>query len=89
MPDAKPDNTKSSAHDAYELPDELNFDKLKPVGVGIDALKHHEAKKADAKRRMIELAPDVADAFGSADEVNEALRSIVKAAQRLGGKIAG
>lgn len=34
--------------------------------------------RAQAKRRLISLAPDVSEAFTSAEEVNEALRQFIR-----------
>jgi hypothetical protein len=64
-----------SAHDNYDLPDELDFNKLKFVGFGIDALERHAASK---KMRTVSLDPDVAQKFHSTEEVNEALRLVQK-----------
>ena len=74
-----------SVHDDYEIPDELDFSKLETIGFGLDSLKQFDAKKAEDEiaRRTIELAPDVAAAFKTADEVNDALRTILRVAQRL------
>ena len=61
---------------AYELPDELDFAKLRYVGRGVGALDRHIARKKSL--RTIELAADVAEAFRSEAEVNEALRLVQK-----------
>ena len=39
-------------------------------------------------RRTVELAPDVAAVFRTADEVNDALRMILRAAERISGRVA-
>jgi hypothetical protein len=61
---------------AYELPDELDVAKLRYVGRGIGALDRHIARKKNL--RTVELAADVADAFRTEAEVNEALRLVQK-----------
>ena len=66
--------TTKSAHDDYELPEEVDFRKTRFIGFGLDALDRH-----DARTRMptIALDPDVAQ-FRTAEEVNEALRLVQK-----------
>jgi hypothetical protein len=59
---------------AYELPAELDLAKLRYVGRGVDALDRHIARRRNL--RMVELAPDIARAFGSDAEINEALRLV-------------
>ena len=74
-----------SVHDDYEIPDEIDFSKVEVIGFGLESLKRYDAAKVDAdlKRRTFVLASDVVSAFKTADEVNEALRAILRAAQRL------
>jgi hypothetical protein len=67
--------TKShSQHDDFELPDELNFGKLKFIGFGVDALERHAA----GQRKTVVLDSDVARVFGSSESVNTVLRGIIK-----------
>ena len=61
---------------AYELPEELDLGKLRYIGRGLAALDRHIARRKNL--RMIELAPDLAGAFGSEQEINEALRLVQK-----------
>ena len=68
-----------STKDSYELPADLDFEKLKYIGRGVGALTRH----AEARRRMVLLEPDVAQAFPTAQDVNEALRTVINAAQHL------
>jgi TctA family transporter len=85
MSDATPSTDRPrSTHDSYELPDELDFGKLRIVGFGLESLKsHHESK---AGRVQVELEADVAAVFRTSEEVNEALRTILRAAERLSGR---
>jgi hypothetical protein len=55
-----------------DLPAELDPKKLKFVGFGLDALRKHAA----AKRRTVELEPDLARDFPDAKAVNSALRTL-------------
>lgn len=76
-------SAEKSVHDDYDLPDELDFSRLRFVGVGVDALRRHvDAKKRPT--RAVELQPDVAEAFPDEESVNEALRAVMHAAERLG-----
>jgi hypothetical protein len=59
---------------AYELPAELDLTKLRYVGRGVAALDRHIAQRKNL--RVVELAPDVARAFGSDEEINQALRLV-------------
>jgi hypothetical protein len=63
-----------SPHDDYELPDELNFSKLKFIGFGADSLERRAARQ----RKTIILDSDVARVFGSSESVNTVLRGIIK-----------
>jgi hypothetical protein len=63
-----------SLHDDYELPDELDFSKLKFVGFGADALERHAA----SQRKTVVLDSDVARVFGSSESVNTVLRGIIQ-----------
>jgi len=58
--------------DNYDLPRELDFSKLRVVGVGLNALEKYVA----SKRKTIELEPDVAKDFPTAKAVNEGLRKL-------------
>ena len=55
----------------YDLPKELDFRKLRVIGVGIESLRQHAAK-----RKTVELEPDVAKDFPTAKAVNDALRQL-------------
>jgi hypothetical protein len=77
MPKPRVKKVKFNAEEmAYDIPKQLDFRKLRYVGIGLDALDRHVARKQAA--RMIRLAPDVAEAFRSDEEVNEALRLVRK-----------
>lgn len=69
-----------SAHDDYELPEEVDFSKLRSVGRGLDALKRY----ATERHRTIVLATDVAEVFTSARQANDALRSLIRLAAESG-----
>lgn len=56
----------------YDLPDELDLKRLRVVGVGMESLRKHAA----AKRRTVELEPDIAKAFPTAQAVNDGLRTL-------------
>jgi len=74
-------NTKSSRtkskDKADELPAELDPRELRFVGFGLDALSAYAAGKG----RRVDLDPDVAEEFHSAEEVNETLRLALKMRQ--------
>lgn len=72
MPKKPANGNKSTWEATYDLPRELDFRKLRVVGVGMDALRKH----VDAKRRVVELEPDVARDFPTAKAVNDALRRL-------------
>lgn len=61
-------------HDAYELPDELDFTRLRYVGRGLSALERYVAEK----NRTIVLDEDVARAFPTAKHANQALRELIR-----------
>ena len=61
-----------SWQDTYDLPRELDFSKLRVLGVGLDSLEKYVA----SKRKTIELEPDVARDFPTAKAVNEGLRKL-------------
>lgn len=73
---AKRNNKKKdeSAHEDYDLPAELDFRKLKFVGVGLDVLEKHIARKA----MTVHLDPDVAQGFQDERAVNDALRLVLR-----------
>ena len=73
----KPKNR--SWEDTYDLPPELDFRKLRVVGVGLDALRDFASKR----RKPVRLAPDVARDFPTSEAVNEALR-LVQQIRQLG-----
>jgi hypothetical protein len=56
--------------ETYDLPRELDFRKLRVVGIGLESLRKHTA----AVRKVVELEPDVAKEFPTAKAVNDALR---------------
>ena len=58
---------------AYDLPNELDFRKLTPIGFGLKALDAFEA----GSRRIVELDPDVAKVFKNSQSVNDVLRAII------------
>ncbi len=64
----------------YELDDDLrpeyDFSKLKKVGRGIYAKRFRE------KTNIVLLEPDVAKVFSNAEEVNNALRVLIKVAKK-------
>jgi hypothetical protein len=66
----------SSVHDDYELPAELDFSKLKPVGFGSDSLENAQ------RRTTIELDIDVARVFSTSESVNRILRAIIQGLTR-------
>jgi hypothetical protein len=76
-------NTKSKKVGARmandDLPSNLDPTKLRFVGFGLGALHKHAA----GKRKMVELEPDVAKEFASAEQVNNALR-LVKRLREIG-----
>lgn len=61
----------------YDLPRELDFSKLRVVGFGLDALRKHVA----AKRKLVELEPDVAKAYPTSKAVNDGLRRLLQIEQ--------
>jgi hypothetical protein len=66
---------------ADDLPDELDFSKLKFVGRGKDAIfRKHEAEKT------VVLDPDVAEVFADSKTVNNALRGLIEIAKQSVGK---
>ncbi len=72
-PKDKP-NKNRSAHDKYELPDEVDFGKTRFVGFGLEALERY----ATSKKTTIHLDPDVARVFGTSDSVNMLLRAVIQ-----------
>jgi hypothetical protein len=75
MPKPKVKKVKFTPEEmAYELPAELDLTKLRYVGSGVDALDRQIARRRNL--RTVELAPDVARAFGSDAEINEAMRLV-------------
>ena len=62
--------------DDYDLNDDIapeyDFAKLPR------ATEQERKFRAQAKRRLISLAPDVSEVFTSAEEVNEALRQLIR-----------
>jgi hypothetical protein len=69
----KGSNSSSSAHDDYELPDEIDFSKTTVVGFGLESLDRY-LTETHGKPRTAQLAADVATAFPTDDDVNDALR---------------
>jgi hypothetical protein len=69
---SKTGNKARSWEATYDLPPELDFSKLRVVGVGLQALQKHAA----SKRKLVELEPDVAEAFPTSGAVNEGLRKL-------------
>jgi hypothetical protein len=63
-----------------ELPAELDFSKLKLVGRGPKAVS------AASRRTIVPLDPDVSKVFGSAKDVNAALRGLINLARHSVGK---
>ena len=59
---------------AYELPAEIDFSKLRHVGDGAETVR----RLLERSKRVVGLDPDVAKAFRTDDEVNEALRLVQK-----------
>ena len=61
--------------DDYDLNDdvepEYDFSKMRR------ATEQEQRFRAQAKRRILSLAPDVSEAFQTSEEVNEALRKII------------
>lgn len=62
----------SDWEETYDLPKELDFSKLRVVGVGMNSLRKH----VSAARKVVELEPDVAKEFPTARAVNDALRQL-------------
>jgi hypothetical protein len=62
--------------DDYDLNDDIapeyDFAKLPRAD------EQQQKFRTQARRRLISLAPDVSEAFTSADEVNEALRQFIR-----------
>src|SRR5439155_23902454 len=67
-------NEAKSTHEAYELPRELDFEKLKFVGIGPQALETYAVRR----KMTVELDPDVARVFDTSDSVNAVLRAIIQ-----------
>jgi len=78
--------SRSSKHEAYEIPDELDLSKLRTIGFGLDALRLHERKIAAKPKagRTAHLAADVSAAFLTDAEVNNALRMLLKISENKG-----
>lgn len=62
----------SGWEETYDLPQELDFSKLRVVGVGMNSL----LKRAATACKVVELEPDVAKEFPTARAVNDALRQL-------------
>jgi hypothetical protein len=58
---------------AYDLPKEVDFRKLIPVGFGLRALEAFELER----RHTIDLDNDVAKVFPDSASVNNVLRAII------------
>lgn len=69
-----------SVHDAYELSAELDFSKLKFVGLSAASLEKYVARR----QKPVMLDPDVARVFGTSESVNTVLRSIIKGLSAAG-----
>src|SRR5580658_8128731 len=67
-------NSARSSHHGFELPKELNFDKLKFVGFGIEALERQAADRP----KTVTLDSDVARWFSDSESVNKVLRGIIQ-----------
>ena len=65
--------TRKSVHDDYELPDEVDFNRTKFIGFGLDALERHAGRKL-----TVQLDPDVARVFDSSESVNTLLRGVIE-----------
>jgi len=63
----------------YELPAGIDFSKLRHVGNGTETVR----RLLERSKRVVGLDPDVAKAFGTDDEINEALR-LVQRMRELG-----
>lgn len=83
MAKRKTKQSEASAHDDYELPDEVDFGKTRFLGMGLQSLENKPL--VQAKATMVRLDPENADEFPTADEVNEALRlmRIIRESVRL------
>jgi hypothetical protein len=58
---------------AYELPTEIDVNKLRYVGKGVQAVR----KLAERSKRTVGLDADVARVFRDSESVNKALRAII------------
>jgi hypothetical protein len=67
-------NKTRSSHDAYDLPANLDFSKMRLIGIGVDALERHAA----AQEVTVRLDSDVARVFSTSESVNTVLRGIIK-----------
>jgi hypothetical protein len=75
MPKRKIKATKNrSSHDGYDLPANLDFSKMRLIGIGVDALERH----ASAQEVTVRLDSDVARVFSTSESVNTVLRGIIK-----------
>ena len=82
MAKSKHKEVKFSAKEmADDLPDELDFSKLRYVGRGKEAI----FRKREAARTVV-LDPDVAEVFANSKTVNEALRGLIEIAKQSMGK---
>ncbi len=75
MPKKNNKARRSSAHDNYELPPEIDFTKQRFIGFGLASLE----KEIAAKSKFVALDPDVARVFKSSKSVNAVLRGIIQA----------
>lgn len=77
MPKGKHKAVRFTAHEmASDIAAELDFSKIKPVGRGPRAIE------VAMRRRVVPLDPDVAKVFGSAKDVNAALRNLIRLAKQ-------
>jgi len=75
MPKATHRRTKFTPEEmAYELPDQIDAAKLRPVGRGAETVR----MLAERSKRVVGLDPDVAKVFRNADQVNRTLRKVIE-----------
>jgi hypothetical protein len=70
---ARPVNV-GSADGGHDLPAELDFSKLRFVGIGLDSLERYAGKRG----ATVTLDSDVARVFRTSESVNTVLRGIIR-----------